>query len=360
MTAKDPSSAGDEGLSLALLRAIAADTSDCFVDLPELPPDDVADLKKILRGERIPAPPVDRERAVAALARSERSVEASKILTCIVSSPEELLRVRAAAASYLSVMPPEAAEQGLLSNLTSDEPTVRLEVIKSLGCVGSVESLDRLKALPTPDGDHERQLLEFVKLVIAWRAGVGERAIGPAGTTLGVRWTTHNTNMIEGSEVQDSIRAMRGSTFGLVLNPDMAVELHCGSLTHTIFLNEVLRRGALLDPLRSRNMIAGIVALHEEGTRHLTVRYVVLTSPNDGGVAVIVARTSGDVVFAGAGRWEGDALRLTMRDVGLERIPIEIAGLASSDRLELTVRVWRGPVRAKRHGELIRTRFPGP
>lgn len=351
MSATRRPGAGDAGLSAALQRAIAADRGDCFVDLPELPPDDVADLKKILRGEGIPTLPVDRERAVAALARSERSDEASAILARIVSSREEARRVRAAAASHLSVMPPLAAEQGLLANLTSDDDAVRVEVIKSLGKIGSVASLDRLEALPSPDRDAERKELAFAKLLIALRGGA--RPAGEAGTTPGVRWTTHTARMIEGREVQESIRAIRGSTFGFALNPDMGLELPCGRTTHGIFLNEVLRRGALLDTLRTRSMIAGLVALKEEGTRHLTVRYLVLTSPTDAGVTVSVARTSGEVVFAGDARREGDALRLTMRDMGVERTPTEITGLARSDRVELTVRVWRGTVRAKKRGEPI-------
>lgn len=345
----------DREFSRELLRAISADEGGCFVDLPVVASNDVADLKQVLRGERIPNIPIDKKRAVTALARSESSAEASDILASIVADTEETTRVRAVAASNLGLMPPEAAERALLQNLTADDEVVRVEVFKSLGRIGTTEGLDRLKALPDPENDYAKRQLSLAKLAISFRSGSEERDVQDANSTLGIRWTTHAAKTVEGRQVQENIDMIWGSIYGITLNSDIGFEIGCGRTKHFLFLNDVMKRGAFVESIRSRNMIAGLLALQEEGTRHFTTRYLLLTSPSDAGLEVTIVRTNGDIVYAGEARPDGAAaLRLTMRDVGLERTATEIEGLLSNDDIHLNLRVWRGTTRTKQHGEPIR------
>lgn len=127
----------DENFSRELLHAIAADEVRCTTDLAVLSPGDVAVLKQVLRGEKVPPILIDRKRAVTALANSERSAEVSAILAGIVGDLKETTRVRGAAAAHLSAMPKESAEKALLENLETANEIVRREVRKSLTKIGS-------------------------------------------------------------------------------------------------------------------------------------------------------------------------------------------------------------------------------
>lgn len=339
---------GDENFSPELLHAIAADEVGCFTDLPLLSPGDTAVLKQILRGEKRPPVAIDKKRAVNALARSERSDEASAILARVVADSKETTQVRAAAAAQLSVMPQEAAEKVLMENLETDNEIVRLEIIKSLTEVGSARSLDRLNQMPEPKNDYARKQVSLAKQAISFRSGLAVPS--------GVRWTTQAVKQVEGSIVREKIQSIWGATYDISLNAELGFEIDCGATKLTMLLNEEIKRGGFVKSALSRNMIAGLVVAEEPEFRHLTVRYLIMTSPSENGLDVTVARTNGDVAFVGEVRPDGDQHRLAVRDVGLERIATEIAGTLSDDSIELNVRALRGIRRPKKHAVPIATR----
>ena len=132
----------DKNFSAELLHAIAADEVNCSPDLPVLSAGDVVVLKEILRGEKRPPIPIDKKRAVNALASSERSAEVSAILAGVVADLNETTRVRATAAARLSVMPKESAEKALTENMETANQIVRIEVRKSLAKIGSEKAGD--------------------------------------------------------------------------------------------------------------------------------------------------------------------------------------------------------------------------
>ena len=132
----------DGTFSRELLHAISADEVSCFEDRTVLSSGDVAVLKQVLRGEKVPPISIDRKRAVTALANSERSAEASAILAGVVADSKETTQVRAAAAAQLSVMPKEFAEKALLGNVETANVIVSREVRKSLAKIGSAKVVD--------------------------------------------------------------------------------------------------------------------------------------------------------------------------------------------------------------------------
>jgi HEAT repeats len=345
---------GDREFSRTLLQAISLNSLEVEIDLPILTGADLSVLKEILRGEKIPNFLIDIKRAINALTRSERSVEAGEILSRIVSDTEETVGVRATAALNLSMMPPEVSEKALLQNLTSADETVQVEVIKALGRIGSAEALARLKALSEPDNDFIKQQLSLAKLAIAFRSGADEAGDWDAKSILGIQWMTHTAKIVEDRQVRENIDAIWGSTYGITLNPNVGFEISCGRAKHFLFLNDVVKRGTFLDDVKSRKMIAGLVALQEEHIQYSTIRYLLLTNPSNSGIELIVARTNGEAVYAGEANPNGAALRLRMRDVGLERTPTEIEGLLSNEDIQLNFRVWGGRAKKKKHGEPIR------
>lgn len=340
-------------LSRELLRAISAETSVVEVDLIVLVGRDLADLKRILRGEIIPKVAIDKKRAVNVLARSERSVEAGEILASILSNTEELATIRVLAALNLSLMPPEVAERALLQNLASDDEIVRSEILRSLGRIGTADGLAYLKELPIQDNEYTQRQLSFAKLAISFRSASEDQDAQDVLNTLGIRRTTLAAKPVERKRVQEYINAIGGSTYGINLSPNIAFELSCGKIRHFLFLNDEIRRGAFINSIHSRAMIAGLVAMKEQGVMYLATRYLVLTLPVETGVDVIVTGTSGNVAYAGEARPDGDRLRIEMRDVGCDRAPMQIRGFLSNDDIHLNLRIWRGITRIKKHGEPI-------
>lgn len=344
---------GPENLDLSreLLWAISAEMGAAEVDLTVLVGRDLADLKRILWGERIPNVPIDKKRAINTLTRSERSVEATEILAGILSSADESTEVRVMAARNLTFMPPEICEKALLQSLTDGDEFVREEVIRSLSRIGTTNALRRLQKLPIPDNEYNQRQLSFAKLAISIRSGAEEPDVSGV---FGIRWTSHRVKPMEGKPLQEDIDSIWGSPYGIALNPNIGFEVHCGRMKHLLFLNAEIKRGALASSIRSRAMIAGVVALQAAGGKHSTIRYLLLTIPSETGIDAIIARTNGQVAYAGEARSDGEVLRLEMRDVGAERTPTEIEGLVSNDDVNVNLRIWRGTIRAKKQGEPIR------
>ncbi len=340
------------GFSPELLHAISADEIGCFVDLHLLSTDDVAVLKQIIRGEKLPPMPIDKKRVVNALARSDSSAEASEILARVVSDKNETTRIRATAAVHLSLMPQNAAEKALIRNLNTDDENVRIEVIKSLGRVGAARAFNSLKELPELKTDYAKRQLSLAKLAISFRSGLedDQDENGP----FGIQWSTQTAREVEGKRVRAIIEATEGLTHGISLNPNTGFEIECRRTKFNFLLNKAIKQGAFTDSILSRNLIAGLIVAEEPETRQFTVRYQIMTSPSEEGVEVIVTRANGDMAYVGELQPDGDELQLAIRDVGLDRLATEIKGCVSNDSIRLELRTLRGNVRPKKHPVPIR------
>lgn len=341
-----------EELSSTLREAISADMLRCSPDLPVVTGDDLALLKQILRRQTAPAEPIDKTRGIRALAYSERSDESAAILArMLVEDPSR--QVRSAAAGALALMPAAAAESALLRSLVEEDASVLTEILKALGSVGSPASLKLLTRLDQHAEPGVAKQLRMARATIALRAqGSAGSEIDPE-STFGVAWRAVDIDLLSGAELRTSIEELKGPTYGVGLSPRLGLRLKCGGFTHLLLLNHALAHGAITRGLQSEPMIAGIVTLHEAGVSYGSSRYVVMTSPTDDGVRVIVVTTSGDAAYAGEAQPDGGVLHLRLRDVGPQRIPTEIEGTIDDERIELKARVWHGRPVAKKRGEPV-------
>jgi hypothetical protein len=338
---------GGPKLSPALRRAIAADTIGCFVDNAVLAKRDVAALQKILAGQETPGLDINRKRALGALARSDRSAETGELLAQVLADRKLPHRDRAAAAAYLGLLSPPAAEKPLLAALRKTSGLLRVEVIKALGQVGTAKALTQLRKIELDDDDPARRQLGLAELAIAFREkrkGTGPDDLSDA---LDIRWTTTEATRLDARAVRETLAALGGPTYGVTINPRIGFRFDCGSLQHVVLLNEALKRGSFVKGVRERNMIAGLLVSQAEKLRYFSVRWLLLTSPAKDGVRMVLARPNGDPAFEGQAVAEDGALRFTLRDTGLERTPAEISGFATDDDIDWTMRVWRGPLRGK-------------
>lgn len=352
-------------LSRPLLQAIAADALNCPVDgLPPLEGEDLAELKRILRGESTPAVPVDRARAIRALVRSDRSPEASEVLARVLGNKDESTRVRAIAAHGLGTTPSAEAERVLVRNLSAEDDKVRAEVVTALGRMGSAEALDRLKSAPRPANARVRRQLSLARLLVALRADAGEQEVEEARRLLragagepvepgpGVALRTFESTRIEAPEVRELLGLVDGSTYGVPLSGEVGFRVPCGRASYVLFLNSQLKPGRFVAGVRSKGLIAGILAAQDRVTRRVTTRYLVVTSPTPKGLDVLVTRTDGELAFAGEATPEGDGLRLTLRTAGDRGAPARIEGRLSGSDLSWRLAV-SGRARPKGQGREI-------
>ena len=334
--------------STVLRNAIAADTIGVFVDIAVLGPADVALLRRILAGEHDPGYAVSLKRAWGALVRSDPSPETGRLLGRALADRDRPPRDRLAAAVYLGLLPPAAAEAPLLAALPSASGPLRIEILKSLGQVGTARALAQLDRIKADDKDVAKRPLAFARLAIALREGKADRGVGRMGDALGIAWRQTTARALDPRQVRQVQAAFRGPAYGVALDPDMGWRFDCGRRRHVVLLNRALKRGSLVGDLARTGMIAGlVVAQGEKGLKHFTLRWLLLTNPARDGIHVALVRPSGEPAFAGRAVAEGSTLAFTLRDTGRERTPVEISGKVTARDIGWTLRVWTGAVREK-------------
>lgn len=342
----NPGTGGTPPLPKKLQQAIAENASFCFVDLPVLSAADVATLKRLLRGDARPSFAVDRKRAVVALANNDRSDEAAHIMARMLGDRAESLRVRSAAAASLRLLTGDTAEEALLANLRTEEPVLRSEIIESLAAVGSARSLTALEQLPAPPCSDERALIDFARTAIA------SRTPSPSGVPpIGGQWVEQRGTVLEPDQAGEYLRALYGSTYGMDLDPSRAIELSCAGSPVVVFPDRKLASMVGGKAIAPTPTLVGLVALREPGVAHLTVRNLIFATASRDGLEIQVARPTGAVALSGVGRIDAQGLRVSLRDVGIERVPTVVEATITSKGIEFIVRTLSGgTVRAKRGG----------
>lgn len=347
MTKKEPKGRRPK-YSAALRRNILVETSACFVDDERLGKADVATLKQLLAAGDELDPEVSRKRALSALARSDKSLDSGQILASVLNDRKASSRDRMAAAAYLGLLPAEASEELLLSALGKAQGHLRLQVIQSLGQVGSDRALTRLRRLKLDDGDAANRARVMAELAIAFRERRRDTSAEDLAKKLDLSWRTVKPKQLDAKALKEIVGNLGGPRYGIRLRPDLGFRFDCGGFGNAVLLNEALRPGTLVDDARESNMIAALVVTQaERKLSYFTVRWLVLTSPHRDGIAIVVLRANGDPAFEGTAVRDGKGLHFSLRNTGIERTQAEISGQATNDNLKFAVRVWRGALRDK-------------
>ena len=347
MTKKEPKGRRPK-FSAALRRNILVETSACFVDDERLGKADVATLKQLLAAGDHLDPEISRKRALSALARSDKSLESGEIIAAVLNDRKASSRDRTAAAAYLGLLPAEASEELLLSALAKARGHLRLQIIQSLGQIGSTRSLMRLRRLKLDDGDAANRARVMAELAIAFRERRRDPSPEDLAKKLDLSWRTVKPKQIEAKALKEIVGNLGGPRYGIRLRLDLGFRFECGGLSNAVLLNEALRPGTLVDDASESNMIAALVVTQaERKLSYFTVRWLVLTSPHRDGIAIVVLRSNGDPAFEGTAVRDGKGLRFSLRNTGLERTQAEISGQATNEAIKFAVRVWRGALRDK-------------
>jgi len=354
-------------------KLIAADSAPLSVPAARrLTTREIASLKDLLTGKIRPEPAAGEIRlskAVEALAQAEPSPAVAAVLAKVVADPRHAAVDRAVAAVGLRLMPSAEARAGAIAALNADDPMVRVNAIKALGCVGDDGALGPLEAM-TPASEPERRHLVFARALIAHRAGRRvpslpfEPKLGPPSRRpgMGAALALHR---LRPATIRAHREKFRGSDYGVRPSDDVALEITCGESRWTLFVHEDVVKAGDFAPLAARPWVAGIMAAWIESTHSYAPQYVLLTSPtgdqdDDGagaGAGVQFVRTDGQVIYVGRLVREpvttaAAALRFAVRDfAGTPSAPPNVDGRLTARTVEVNVHAPMGVRRQKAHGE---------
>lgn len=340
---KEPTDAPDE-----LRAAIASDTLAVGADIAKLREGDVVRLRRILAGEEVVGYPVSLKRAWGALARSDPSPATGQVLGQALSAHTLPHRDRMVAAMYLGLLPPVAAEAPLLAALPGSSGNLRAEIVRSLGQVGTARALADLKRIKYDGDESTRRQLALAQLAIRLRERKASRTGLRMAAELGIGWREVEARAVSAGRLRQTLAAFRGPSYGVLINPDIGLQFQCGGKRHFVLFNQALSCGSLVGDLAARGLIAGIVVAEgDKGMKHFVLRWLLFTSPAGEGVDVALVRPSGEPVLSGRAVPDGRHLAFALRDTGLERSPIEVAGRVTNRDVRWTLRIWVGALRDK-------------
>jgi hypothetical protein len=301
-----------------------------------------APLERLKRAVRIGDPDIEAGEALAELARSDAGDRVS-FLASVLEDLSLPARIQEATAIALGRVSTDEAEECLLRNLDRRELPVQIEIIRSLGRIGSPRVLPEIGRLGLSDADPRMEAARFAGALIAHRFGLPghvlpfpseEMFLEPSGET------SHSIRIAPTSveHRQQIFEGLKRHPYGIDYDPDSFVSLQCGPQTNVACLNQDYMTAEGVRRLLDRKALLGVVVLQSPETGMYSVSHLVLTSPEDGNVKILVLRSSGQLVLAGVAQAAAhDRLGFQLRAVQRPgAIPIGIRGTLDGNRLEIS------------------------
>jgi len=324
-------------LSPKLTRVVSDQALDCISGSLSLDKQDIDTLTKILLDKEKIKSAVNRKRAVNAFIQVAEDNELSEVLAKILLDSTELNATRIAAASGLGKFADTKSEKALIQALGKTDGHLQREVVKAMGRIGTEKSIKALDALSEKNDPSFKHALTFSRIFIGYRAKGAPIDSEKIKKALGAQWIKLQSNQLTKEQLQESIPSLRNNTFGLRLSNDIGFEIMCGKAINTLFLNDKFKSDSLLKTLKSCSQISGIVAVRNPKNPISTVRNIVITNLSESGIDIIVTRTTGEVVYAGDAKPEGEIWKFTLRDIDLTSAPTTITGTISDKTIMFEV-----------------------
>lgn len=339
--------AGSAKVSEALRAAIAEESLDCLAGRPKLARADVAALRALLAGSPGPSPDFSRTRALKVLAAADPGPETAELLGSLLADAKASRRERLLAAALLGDIPGEASQRALLAVLPDATGVFRHELVQALAKAGGPGARAALRGLkPDPADPDLGRLAAFADLAIAVRAG---EAPDPAALARAFdhRWEPVRVEALTSERIRAADAVIEGPRIGVTLGARAGFAWRCGRLETLLLFDAAFDRGSLVDVLRGRARVAGLIAEEEPGAPRRTVILAVMTVPQGEAVRILVVTPGGRLLFEGEAVPEGRDLALRLRDAKA-RTPVAVEGRIGADSLDLAIRAVRGVPRPKR------------
>jgi hypothetical protein len=329
----------------------------------ELSPREVSALRDVVVERASRPADVSLSRAISSLAARDRSPETAAALSRFAADRREAPVDRAVAAASLRLIPGPEARAGLVRSLKSTEPIVRVEAIKSLGCIGDAATLKALNAVGRGANAGEDRQLDFARALIAHRLGLESdhvpfqhgvaRRAGPKEELipLSLRPVRPRTISVERER-------LHGSDYGIPLSEKVGFDLHAGKARWAVLVNADITEGggvfARSSRIFERPWITALLARQDERTKTSAVQYVVLSDPADDGARIMVVRTDGEPVYSGELKQPRGLLSFVVRDIARRgTAPTNVKGHLTTRGVEFEVSIPFGRRKDPSGGEAV-------
>jgi hypothetical protein len=291
-------------------------------------------LRQALRGED---PELSPARALGLLSDPDLDIpQRTELLAEAVLSPDRAAGVRAMALRVLATVDPARA-LGAARDVGGSEDSLTSAAALTIGLLGGED--DRVPQ-DRPEGAGPSPGVRFGAVLLAHRYGRTEGALDVTAFDL-VSASRGASERFVGSPAGAiaSARVTRAAQQRVPwLEAPSVTEVVCGGRTLNVVTTGRLRDAAARRELTERPTVAGVIATESPGSERISVGLFILTRPTaEGQVAIVICRSEGQAVYAGAGSLSGDdslsAELSAVRGPGVSACSIR--ALASASGLEV-------------------------
>jgi hypothetical protein len=322
-----------------------------------LEPAEIERVGRVVLGEVRQASRADRVAALHLLAR-RGGPTAAEVISKVLGERSEDPALRSAAASALALAPSRQAERALLGGLRVQEEIVLLKTLRSLAAVGGQDAFTALQQLPESDSRFVRNQTLFARALIAYRLDLPVDPLESVeGTEGGPEAEEERLELrvrrADTDRIRQEMDRFEGTLFGVEVAPDIGFDVAAGRAEWLVLLERDAVKEGIRQALVDRKWVLALMARRARVTGTYSVEYVVLTRPvDDEGMRIVVLRTDGEVLHAGAGRSRDGVLDFTVTH--LERpgaAPMKVTGSVGPEGVEFEVSLLTARRREKRQAQ---------
>jgi len=304
-------------------------------------PDEVS-LRKLRDAVAGRSPQLTRSRAMEILLASDFPNK-HRDLQAVLMNDGESPEVRAMAALYLGKVNTPAAREVLVEASSARDTLVLGAVASALGRIGDETSLEVVSRILDGANGLAAEQARFAAALLSHRLDVrGPELQTPnsddylklppeAARPFRVEQTGSN-------EAELCLRSLADQSFGIELAEHPMYQVRCGNNAWMLLLSRDAVFPGATERLRTSKSLAGIIAIKDRTTRLYSSAFLVLTAPSkqSDGVAILIHRTTGDLIFAGTmqvvGRRASFALGAVRRPGAF---PMELSGSIEDGYLDI-------------------------
>jgi hypothetical protein len=240
--------------------------------------------------------------------------EKNALIASVLRNRELGADARRQAAILLAYANSSESQALLLEALADSDPRVQAAAAKGLGWIGDSAAYAPLVALMrSPSGNPAKQA-EWAARLVAHREGLGGRELPSLRLAETVEFTSERRPVrvlrARPQRLRLCLESIARRNFRLRLEPSLAHELQCGRSEWMLLLTDDAARAPA--SLWGRRSIAAAVALFIEEEPSFSIALIVLVEPSG---QLIVCRSTGEPVFAGALDREGNGAAFSVRAI---------------------------------------------
>lgn len=301
-------------------------------------------LRGILSGQVVPTYPPNFINAMELLIHADDTAETVDLVASMIDDPWRSGAERAFAATVLRRSAEPRAGEALAAHLDVDDPTVRIQVVRSLAAVGTADQLEALDAVEAEPGSPLEKQTRFARAVIAHREGI--ELDEPPGARGVARTPGEPEEMIElslrpirGKQLTAARARLEGSLYRMPVG-ETTFRLTAGKADWTVLTNAEMADAGRFGAMFDRPWLTALLARTEPRTGRAHVQYVVLSHPAGKEVRIDVFRTDGELMYTGAMKRIRDLFEFSIRDVASRAAaPTNVSGRITKDGPVLDLKV---------------------